>query len=166
MALLASGVDAITGDKLGASRAVAAGLTGAAAGAVERARARDALPRHMKAAIAASASNATPPSTRPMMSAESVPPDEPLTSDGGATGGELSATVGTSSTVTPSAAEASSMVPRLEESEVCTLSAVIEAGTAMVAVMRTLAAVTRIVTSDLSTPAAVAIFCCKLEVSE
>ena len=167
MALLASGVDAMTGDKLGASRAVAAGLTGAAAGAVERARARDALPRHRKAAVPASASNATPPSTRPMMSAESVPPDEPSTaSDGGAAGGELSATVGTSSTVTPSAVEASSMVPRLEESEVCTWSAVIEAGTAMVAVMRTLAAVTRIATSDLSTPAAVAIFCCKLEVSE
>eukprot|EP00964_Phaeocystis_antarctica_P045100 scaffold25947_cov62-Phaeocystis_antarctica.AAC.2 len=36
----------------------------------------------------------------------------------------------------------------------------------MVAVMITLAAATRIVTSDLSTPAAVAIFCCKLEVSE
>ena len=95
MALLASGVDAMTGDKLGASSAVAAGLTGAAAGAVERARARDALPRHRKAAIAASASNATPPSTRPMMSAESIPPDEPSTaSDGGAAGGELSATVG------------------------------------------------------------------------
>ena len=89
MALLASGVDAMTGDKLGASSAVAAGLTGAAAGAVERARARDALPRHRKAAIAASASNATPPSTRPMMSAESVPPDEPSTaSDGGAAGGD------------------------------------------------------------------------------
>ena len=58
------------------------------------------------------------------------------------------------------------MVPRLEESEVCTWSAVMEAGTAMVAVMRTLAAVTSIVTSDLSTPAVVAIFCCKLEVSE
>ena len=89
MALLASGVDAITGDKLGASRAVAAGLTGAAAGAVERARARDALPRHMKAAVTASASNATPPSTGPMMSAEPIPPDEPSTaSDGGAAGGD------------------------------------------------------------------------------
>ena len=32
----------------------------------------------------------------------------------------------------------------------------------MVAVMRTLAAATRIVTSDLSTPAASASFCCKL----
>ena len=73
--------------------------------------------------------------------------------------------VGTSSTVTPSAVEASLTVPRVEESEVCTWSAVLEAGTAMVAVMRTLAAVTRIVTSDLSTPAALATFCCKRDLS-
>ena len=73
--------------------------------------------------------------------------------------------VGTSSTVMPSAVEASSAVPRLEESEVFTWSAVLEVGTAMVAVMRTLAAVTSIVTSDLSTPAAVATFCCKLDLS-
>ena len=64
-----------------------------------------------------------------------------------------------------SAAEASAAVPRVEESEVCTASAVVEAGTAMVAVMRTLAAATRIVTSDLSTPAASATFCCKLDLS-
>ena len=70
--------------------------------------------------------------------------------------------VGTSSIVSPSAAEAASAVPRVEASEVCTSSAAIEAGTAMVAVMRTLAAATRIVTSDLSTPAASATFCCKL----
>ena len=57
--------------------------------------------------------------------------------------------VGISSTVMPSAVEAASAVPRLEESEVCTCSAVVEAGTAMVAVMITLAAVTWIVTSDL-----------------
>ena len=94
MALLASGVDAMTGDKLGASSAVATGLTGAAAGAVERARARDALPRHTSAAVAASASNATPPSTGPMMSAEPIPPDEPSTaSDGGAAGGVASSLV-------------------------------------------------------------------------
>ena len=73
--------------------------------------------------------------------------------------------VGTSSTVTPSAVEASAAVPKLEESEVCTASAVVEAGTAMVAVMRTLAAATRIVTSDWSTPAALATFCCKLDLS-
>ena len=73
--------------------------------------------------------------------------------------------VGTSSIVSPSAAEAASAVPRVEASEVCTSSAAIEAGTAMAAVMRTLAAATRIVTSDLSTPAASATFCCKLALS-
>eukprot|EP00964_Phaeocystis_antarctica_P155289 scaffold124372_cov48-Phaeocystis_antarctica.AAC.1 len=53
--------------------------------------------------------------------------------------------VGTSSTVTPSAMVASSLVvPMVEVSEVCTWSAVLEAGTAMVAVMRTLAAATLI----------------------
>ena len=73
--------------------------------------------------------------------------------------------VGTSSIVRPSAAEAAAAVPRVEASEVCTSSADIEAGTAMVAVMRTLAAVTLIVTSDLSTPAASATHCCKLNLS-
>ena len=73
--------------------------------------------------------------------------------------------VGISSTVMPSAVEAAAAVPRLEESEVFSWSAVLEAGTAMVAVMRTLAAVTWMVTSDLSTPAAVATFCCKLDLS-
>ena len=57
--------------------------------------------------------------------------------------------VGASSTVMPSAVEAASAVPRLEESEVFISSAVVEAGTPIVAVMITLAAVTRIVTSDL-----------------
>ena len=75
--------------------------------------------------------------------------------------------VGTDSTVTPSAAEAAAAVPKLEESEfTIRVAAVLEAGTAMVAVMITLAAATRIVTSDLSTLAAVATACCRLEVSE
>ena len=74
--------------------------------------------------------------------------------------------VGSDSTVIPSAAEAAAAVPRLEESEVFSAAALMEAGTAMVAVMITLAAATPIVTSDLSTPAAVAILFCKLEVSE
>ena len=73
--------------------------------------------------------------------------------------------LGISSTVMPSAVEVASALPRLEESEVCSTSAVVEAGTAIVAVIRTLAAATRIVTSDLSTPAALATFCCKLEIS-
>jgi uncharacterized membrane protein YgcG len=95
--------------------------------------------------------------------------------DSGASGGEgcggeagvgySAVIVGTSSTVMPSVVEAASAVPRLEESEVCSTPAVVEAGTAMVAVMRTLAAATRIVTSSLSTPAALAMFCCKLETS-
>ena len=66
----------------------------------------------------------------------------------------------------PSAAEAAVAVPRVEDSKVCTAAAVVEAGTAMVAVMITLAAAKLIVTWDLSTPAAVAILCCKLEVSK
>jgi len=65
-----------------------------------------------------------------------------------------------------SAADAAAAVPRVENSEVCTAAAVVEAGTAIVAVMITLAAAKLIVTWDLSTPAAVAMFCCKLEVSE
>ena len=73
--------------------------------------------------------------------------------------------MGASSTVMPSAAEASAAVPSVEESEACTASGAMEEGTAMVAMMRTLAAVTRIVTSDLSTPAALATFCCKLDLS-
>ena len=74
--------------------------------------------------------------------------------------------LGSDSTVMPSAAEAAAAVPRVVVSEVCTAAAVEEAGTAMVAVMITLAAVTSMVTSDLSTPAAVATACRRLEVSE
>ena len=77
----------------------------------------------------------------------------------------LSTIVGSDSTTIPSAAEAASATPRVEESEVSTTAAVVEVGTAMVAVMRTLAAATRIVTSDESTPAAAATFCCKLDLS-
>ena len=73
--------------------------------------------------------------------------------------------VGTVSTVTPSAEEAEAAVPRLEESEVCTAVEVVEAGTAMVAVMVTLAAVMVMVTAEASTPAAMATLCRKLEES-
>ena len=75
-------------------------------------------------------------------------------------------TVGTSSTVMPKRVEAATAVPRAEASEVCTVVAVVEAGMEMVAVIITLAAATPIVTSDLETLAAVAMPCCKLEVSE
>ena len=57
-------------------------------------------------------------------------------------------------------------VPRLVESEACTTDTVVEAGTAMMAVMRTEAAATVMVTSDVSTPAASATLCRRLEVSE
>ena len=73
--------------------------------------------------------------------------------------------VGTASTVRPSAVEAASAVPRAEESEVSTTSGAMEAGTAMVAVMRTLPAATSIVTNDLSTPAIAAMFSCKPDLS-
>ena len=68
-------------------------------------------------------------------------------------------------TSTPSASEAAAAVPTLERSAAATAAAVVEVGTAMVAVMRTLAAVTLIVTSDLSTPAASATRCCKLDLT-
>ena len=73
---------------------------------------------------------------------------------------------GSDSTVIPSASEAAAAVPSLEDSEASTAAAVVEAGTPMVAVMITLAADTSMVTSDLSTPAAVATASCRLEVSE
>ena len=66
----------------------------------------------------------------------------------------------------PSAAEAAAGEPTVAVSEVSTVAAGVAAGTAMAAVMITLAAATLIVTSDLWTPAAVAMPCCKLEVSE
>ena len=62
--------------------------------------------------------------------------------------------------------KAAAAVPRAEAREALTVTAAEEAGTAMLAVMITLAAATLIVTSDLSTPAAVATLRCKLEVSE
>ena len=64
---------------------------------------------------------------------------------------------GTDSIMTPSTVKAAAAVPRVEESEVCTAAAVVEAGTAMVAVMSTLAAVMAMATAELSTPATAAI---------
>ena len=102
-----------------------------------------------------SESGPVPPSeSEPVPPSESPPP------------ASVATVVGADSTVIPSNLEAAAAVPRLEESVPCTATAVVPAGTAMVAVMITLAAATRIVTSDLSTPAAVASFSCKLEVSE
>ena len=74
--------------------------------------------------------------------------------------------LGSDSTVMPSAAVASLVVPRLEASEVCTAAGEVEAGTAMLAVMITEAAATLMVTSEASsTPAAVAMFCRRFVVS-
>jgi len=66
----------------------------------------------------------------------------------------------------PSCAEAAATVPRLVESRSCIAVAVVEAGTAMPAVIRTEPAATLISTADFSTAATVAMLCCKLEVSE
>ena len=65
----------------------------------------------------------------------------------------------------PSVVEAASAVSKWEANELCILSAVMEAGTTMVAVMLTLAAVTLIATNDSSTRAALATFCRKLDLS-
>ena len=84
---------------------------------------------------------------------------------GGGGEGEAVVIVGTASTVTPSASEAAAAEPKVEESEACTAAAVVEAGTAMVAVMSTLPAVRAMLTSDGSTPAALAIFFFKPDLS-
>ena len=61
----------------------------------------------------------------------------------------------------PSLAEARAVVLRAVSSEVFTAVALVETGTAMVAVIITLPGAKAIVTNDLSTPAALAISCCK-----
>ena len=73
--------------------------------------------------------------------------------------------VGELSTGMPSALEAVSAVARLLERSACTADAVVEAGTAIMAVMSTLAAVTLMVTNDASTLASCAIVFCRVEVS-
>ena len=65
----------------------------------------------------------------------------------------------------PSTADAAAAVAKLVESTVCTVAAVVVIGTSMVAVMITKAAATLRVTADASRPAAVAMLCCRLEVS-
>ena len=87
---------------------------------------------------------------------------------GGGACGAATATVGAASTVTPSAVEAAAAVPRVEAREACTVVTVtaMEGGMSMVAVMITLPGATLIVTREASTPAAVAMPCCKLEVFE
>ena len=85
-------------------------------------------------------------------------------SSGGGDGGDGDAwttTAGTVTTVMPSAVEARAMVPRAALSEASTAATVVEGGTAMVAVIFTLAAAMAMVTSDVSTLAALAILNCK-----
>lgn len=84
---------------------------------------------------------------------------------GGGGGGAATKTEGTVCTVIPSAVEAAEMLKRLFESEIVT-AATVETGTAMVAVMSTLAAATRTVTRDASTPARLAIKVWREAVSE
>jgi len=74
--------------------------------------------------------------------------------------------VGTDSTVMLSAFEAATAVPRVEESEFCKAAAVVEAGTAIVAVMSTLAAATVMETEEASTRAISAILPSRPEVFE
>ena len=70
--------------------------------------------------------------------------------------------VGVTVTVMPSASEAVvALGPRLDASELRTVSAVEEAGTATVAVISTEAAATLMVTNDACTAAAAAILCCR-----
>ena len=80
-----------------------------------------------------------------------------LASDAGGGGGAVDegvrTTVGMPSTTMPSAVEAAAALESPEASADCTADAVVEAGTAMVAVMITEAAATLMLTSDASTPA-------------
>ena len=73
---------------------------------------------------------------------------------------------GSDSTGIPSAMDAAAAVPRREESVVCNASAVVEAGTLIVAVIITLAAATRMDTAEESTPALTATEARRVEVSE
>ena len=83
-------------------------------------------------------------------------------------GGEVMIVIiieGFSTIVMPSALEAAAVVPRFETREVCIASAVVDAGTAMVAVMITLPGAMAMATSAVLTPAALAKIRCTLEVS-
>ena len=101
--------------------------------------------------------------TSPLLTGDSSMPPElvPETTSFTVGGGASTVMEGYVTILMPSALEASPGVPRLEESISCTAVAVVEASTAMLAVMITLPAATATVTSDLSTPAALAKFCFK-----
>ena len=82
----------------------------------------------------------------------------------GGGGGMASSMVGTSSTMMPSCLEAAVAEWRVVRSFLCAEATVAE-GATMVAVIRREAAARLIVTADVSTPAMVANFCCKLDLS-
>merc|ERR1740130_574531 len=85
--------------------------------------------------------------------------------EGGEGGGAATTMVGADSTVMPSALVAAVAVGRAAESVACTRVEVVEAGTAMVAVMSTEAAATVMVTAEASTPASSATLLWMEEVS-
>ena len=94
-----------------------------------------------------------------MMTPIELEPESPSTLDTPASVTDLGleiSTVGSDSTVMPSAAEAAAAVPRLEKSSPSTLAA-LEAGTVIVAVMITLAASTLMTVDEGATPAVSAI---------
>ena len=84
---------------------------------------------------------------------------------GEVTPGSMIVMEGVSTIVMPSAMEAVAVVPRVEAREVCIAAAVVDSGTAIVAEIITLPGAMAMVTSAVSTPAAVATLRCTLEVS-
>ena len=92
-----------------------------------------------------SKTKAKPPAAAPTMT-PTFPESDDSSDD--SCGASVATVVGADSTVIPSNSEAAAAVPRLEESVPCTATAVVPAGTAMVAVMITLAAATRIVCDE------------------
>ena len=85
--------------------------------------------------------------------------------EGGEGGGAATTMVGADSTVMPSTVVAAVAVGRAAESTACTWVEVVEAGTAMVAVMIMEAAATVMVTAEASTPASLATLLWMEEVS-
>ena len=75
---------------------------------------------------------------------------------GEVTPGSMIVMEGVSTIVMPSAMEAVAVVPRVEAREVCIAAAVVDSGTAIVAEIITLPGAMAMVTSAVSTPAAVA----------
>ena len=82
----------------------------------------------------------------------------------GGDGGEASLTVGTVSIMMPSCSEAAATEERVARSVFCTEATLAE-GTTIVTVILKDAAARLIVTADMSTPAMVTNFCCKLDLS-